>query len=233
MRNGSSGCWTRSERLTPNLELIQIVRGWIRPAPVLHLTGMKETNMTKCKKRIPTIELTAYHEAGHAVMCFLLKQRFRHVTVVPRKESLGHIDPVWAENYWKDIEWSPNPAKVEKEIKILLGGVVAEAIRIGRDNWKWDGSDIQKATDFAFRAHGTSHTGAKYIDFLLSSVRDVLDQPPNKVMVQELAKALLREKTIGYRKAREIMRRANNQHFEAEMEKANRIHRINNGGDES
>ena len=36
-------------------------------------------------------ELTAYHEAGHAVACWALRRRFSYVTLVPGEDFLGQL----------------------------------------------------------------------------------------------------------------------------------------------
>jgi|GEM_PF-4251802 len=41
---------------------------------------------------VPTIEETAYHEAGHAVACWLLRQDFERVTIVSGDDFAGRVD---------------------------------------------------------------------------------------------------------------------------------------------
>jgi hypothetical protein len=42
-------------------------------------------------KRDYELQATAYHEAGHAVVALLLGLKFRHVTIEPDSDSLGHL----------------------------------------------------------------------------------------------------------------------------------------------
>ena len=42
----------------------------------------------KAKRKFTRLERTGYHEAGHAVMCYILRQRFTKVTIVPNADVL-------------------------------------------------------------------------------------------------------------------------------------------------
>jgi len=37
------------------------------------------------------LEIAAYHEAAHAVACYLLHKRFKYVTINPEGKRLGEI----------------------------------------------------------------------------------------------------------------------------------------------
>ena len=90
-------------------------------------------------------EITAYHEAGHAIVAHFLPKTdpVRRISIVARTNSLGHTDIASEkdyENYDKE--------KLEQMIAMMLGGRVAEELffkeqSVGASN------DIERATDIA------------------------------------------------------------------------------------
>ncbi len=90
-------------------------------------------------------EITAYHEAGHAIVGELLENcdPVHKVTILPRGMALG-------------ITWSlPDTDKVHiskselmDDIKMSLGGLVAEEVVYG-ERWTGAGSDLQRVTRIA------------------------------------------------------------------------------------
>ena len=50
-----------------------------------------QTREDKRKKRGISIKLTAYHEAGHAVMAYILRVRLIEVTIIPDEDDLGKL----------------------------------------------------------------------------------------------------------------------------------------------
>jgi len=45
--------------------------------------------MTKQTATKPAEGIIAYHEAGHALICLILKNKLNSVTIIPEKETLG------------------------------------------------------------------------------------------------------------------------------------------------
>ena len=43
-------------------------------------------------KKPSKIEKIAYHEAGHAVACHLLRRAFTRVSIIPDDDSLGRVE---------------------------------------------------------------------------------------------------------------------------------------------
>src|SRR5262249_54157653 len=81
-------------------------------------------------------EITAYHEAGHAVAAMALGPPVRRVRVLPGDKFLGRCE------FGKGV-FRPTEDWLEREILIALGGIVAEAMHTG--NYSWDGAarDLQ------------------------------------------------------------------------------------------
>jgi cell division protease FtsH len=92
-------------------------------------------------------EITAYHEAGHAITCLLTPgmDPLRKVTIVPRGMALGYA---W---YAPDDEMErthTSKTRLLGEIAVALGGRVAEEIIFG-DVCTGASSDLEKVTKIA------------------------------------------------------------------------------------
>ena len=90
-------------------------------------------------------KMTAYHEAGHALVGILLKSSnpLHKVTIIPRGRALGLT--------WflpEDGKHSHNKKKIEDEIMILFGGRIAEEL-ILREVSTGASNDIERATKLA------------------------------------------------------------------------------------
>jgi len=100
------------------------------------------------RSRVPNrrdLEITAIHEAGHAVAMYRLPTHdpVRHVTIIPRGQSLGTT--------WylpKDDSANSTRNQMYEQIVSLLGGRVAEDVFLG-DISVGASSDIERATKLA------------------------------------------------------------------------------------
>lgn len=76
-------------------------------------------------------EMTAYHEAGHALVQLYDKEsdsKLYKVTILPKGGSLGHTAHVPAMD-----KYSTTAAEYTANIRVLLGGKMAEEMRYGDD----------------------------------------------------------------------------------------------------
>jgi cell division protease FtsH len=91
--------------------------------------------------------LTAYHEAGHALVAFKVKDYYpvHKVTIIPRGRSLG-VTSFMPE---KD-EYSRSLKQLKAQLAVLFGGRLAEELIFGKENITTGASmDIQMATNIA------------------------------------------------------------------------------------
>ncbi len=100
------------------------------------------------KSRVPNrkdLKVTAIHEAGHAVAMYRLPTHdpVRHVTIVPRGQSLG---TTWSMP--QDDSSNPTRNEMYEQIVSLLGGRVAEDLFLG-DISVGASNDIERATKLA------------------------------------------------------------------------------------
>jgi cell division protease FtsH len=90
-------------------------------------------------------ELTAHHEAGHALLGKLLPQANppHKVTILPRGMALGYTLPLPAED-----RYTRTRGELLAELTVLLGGRVAEEIMFGEIT-TGAANDFEQATDLA------------------------------------------------------------------------------------
>ncbi len=92
-------------------------------------------------------EMTAYHEAGHAIVGRLVPEHdpVYKVSIIPRGRALG------VTMYLPEQDrWSHSKQYLESMISSLYGGRIAEEIIYGRDKMTTGASnDIERATDLA------------------------------------------------------------------------------------
>ena len=92
-------------------------------------------------------KLTAYHEAGHAIVGELVPEHdpVHKVTIIPRGRALG-VTMFLPE----DDRYSHSKTRLESEISTLFGGRIAEEIIFGKEAVTTGASnDIERATEIA------------------------------------------------------------------------------------
>ncbi len=92
-------------------------------------------------------ELTAYHEAGHAIIAMNVPQTdpVHKATIIPRGRALGMVMQLP-----EGDRYSMNYTQMTSRLAILMGGRVAEEIKFGKDSiTSGAASDIQQATKLA------------------------------------------------------------------------------------
>jgi len=150
-------------------------------------------------------EITAYHEAGHAVAFYLLHKRFKYVTIEPEGEEWGKI--IYRQ---KILKLSTIPS--ERELKVLnrdwmisLAGPIAELILSRKCKFE----DI--IPYLGLRPNLTEHE-RKYGEFfwrhLFIEMKLLIYTPWNWHAVGALADELEKQNTIRYKEARKIIRYA-------------------------
>ncbi|ODA80999.1 hypothetical protein RJ55_03959 [Drechmeria coniospora] len=148
-------------------------------------------------------EMTAYHEAGHALVQLFDKEsssQLYKVTILPKGPSLGHTAHVPQMD-----KYSYTAAEYMANIRVLLGGKMAEELRYGDDKvTSGVSNDLEKATDLSFMmvtvfgmsdALGPVEYGRRY-ENLSSETRSVIEGEVQKSMKKsyEDVRKLLTEK---------------------------------------
>lgn len=171
-------------------------------------------------------KITAYHEAGHALVGQLLGQGLYKVTITPRGPSLGHtsFEP-------KEDLTSINFQELEAKIAMQLAGRVAEEIVFGEENVTTGAeSDLRGATDLAYKMVtrwgyskrvGLIHNTAE--DIVSTSVieeevqailqrayeRDKEILTHNRAQLSKIAEALLERETLDAKEVKQILTNSN------------------------
>jgi len=90
--------------------------------------------------------LTAFHEAGHAVMAELCGRLLTEVEIVGDREHTGSV---------QSLAFPPDPEAeaedIECHLKIILAGTVAEAMVSGRQGWDETSEDVDAAVRLGMR----------------------------------------------------------------------------------
>jgi ATP-dependent Zn protease len=151
------------------------------------------------------LQATAYHEAGHAVVAFFNRVRFKHATIIKGDDSLGHVllakSPKWFQPEYE------NTARVqffaEQRIVIDYAGQLAEGkFRGRRPRWGM-GQDNEHAVDMAFYFCGSQKTVEAYLHYCWCRSSDAVNA--RWAQIQAVAAALLERKTLTLDEVREIV----------------------------
>ena len=161
------------------------------------------------ENRVPKIRdedrrVTAYHEAGHALLAATLPAagEILQVTIVSRWGVLGSVTRAPADGDLTDDEWR---ARKEAELVIALGGLLAEAIARG-DGEMTEAmtSDIKAAERIAFELIGGPEAGLtvaeadagvrRLMNDAEGRARDILNG--QEAQLHNLAAALLEHGTL-------------------------------------
>lgn len=156
-----------------------------------------------------SLEKTAYHEAGHAVMTHSLGRRFRYVTVIPNDDYLGCVRPSAVRNFHPEWDSSRRGVRlIEGEIMIFFAGQIAEKMFSECDNWTGSRGDWSGAVDVALYLAADSEIMEAYLNLFWAKAKVTMRRPWIWHAVKALSKELLTAKKIPYLKAKEIIDRA-------------------------
>lgn len=143
--------------------------------------------------------VTAYHEAGHAVMALVLDRPVERVSVRPGHETDGIC------HFGKKV-YRPSEDWIEREILIALGGIAAEARFTGDYDWHAAGKDQRYVARLA-----TERAGEKRAERLqrrlLSRAEHIIGQEQNWKAVELIAAELLQHGEISGRTVRHLFER--------------------------
>src|SRR5262245_8326028 len=139
---------------------------------------------------------TAYHEAGHAVVALALGRLVQHISILPRRERLGHCE------HRKARLGSPTDP-LESEGLIALGGIVPEARFTGTCAWNMATTDLRYVHDLVVQRVGLRRA-ERLERRLLAKAEHLLAQEERWRAVELIAAALVRRGSISGRAARHL-----------------------------
>lgn len=144
--------------------------------------------------------LTAFHEAGHAVVALALDRPVHRVSVLPNQELLGKCE------FRKGV-FRPTDDWLETEILISLGGMVAE----GRLTRRYDRAAA--ARDLAYvrklsLQRATERQLERFEKRMLAKVENLLAEEALWRAVELIAEQLVKRGAISGRAARHLYEQA-------------------------
>jgi ATP-dependent Zn protease len=140
--------------------------------------------------------VTAYHEAGHAVVALAVGRPVHRVSVLPNRELLGKCE------FRKGVV-RPSADWVEEELLITLAGPAAEARHTGRFCPGGAARDLRYARKLAVQRAGDR--GAERLERrMLAKVENLLADDGLWRAVELIAAELVRCGTISGRAARHL-----------------------------
>ncbi len=162
-------------------------------------------------KRTKAIEALAYHEAGHAVLCWEERVRLKGASIVPDRTSAGritHSHPLKGINPELDSS-THSRVRMEKMVRILLAGTIAQRKFNAKGYRHYHGrQDHERATDLLMHYTGSTEEVEAYINLLYVQTRLALDLPWLWMAVIAVAKALLDKGELTGRETRAIIEQA-------------------------
>jgi ATP-dependent Zn protease len=154
-----------------------------------------------------SVELTAYHEAGHAFLATYLGAKVRSVTIEPDDDDgpqrFGDTQVVWRRSRLSEQKFC------EYAIKVSLAGPVAEMLYSGDPYHpglvaEW-ANDWQAAWDLAETLFPDHIQRLSYLESITSELYRLMDSEPNWSAVAALADSLLAHETLEHEDVEEIV----------------------------
>jgi ATP-dependent Zn protease len=142
--------------------------------------------------------LTAVHEAAHAVMAELCGRLLTEVEIIGDREHAGSV---------QSRAFNPSPdaetEDIERHLKIILAGIVAEAMVSGRDGWDETSEDLDAAVRLAMRLVDDCEDVLPLLEDIGSDVK--IDLERHWSAVEMLAAELLDRKTLTGSEVRKLL----------------------------
>jgi hypothetical protein len=148
--------------------------------------------------------LTAYHEAGHALMAHLCGQQITEVEIVGDADHAGSVESLsfTVDPHDEDDAGSERDA-VERRLKCVLAGTVAEAIVTGRSGWDESCEDLDIAVRLAMPLVDDCEDVVPFLEDLGSQIKD--DLRAHWDTIEVLVRELLERKSLTGSEVRRII----------------------------
>ena len=162
-------------------------------AKVTEEIGLKEPSQTSARDR----QMTAFHEAGHAVLAYVLEldDQIQVASIIKRRDTLGVVYRTPLEERHTELS-----EDMRRDIVVSLGGLAAEEIWFG-DTTTGPSSDLRHATRQAAIMLGLLGMGDNLISYGVlpqtgfndGPLGAILGNPDNRKAIGELLAACKRE----------------------------------------
>lgn len=148
--------------------------------------------------------LTAYHEAGHAVMAHLCGQIVTKVEIIGDDDHTGSVSCIrfHEEPQWLADENIPSAA-IEARVLCLVAGIAAENIVSGDLSWHESEGDLDEAVRLALRVVGSCERVLPFLKEARDHSSDLLRR--HWKAVEALAGLLLIHKSLSRDEVRQVV----------------------------
>jgi len=141
--------------------------------------------------------LTAYHEAGHAVVAIMVGRSVQKVSIVPNRTRIGACEI-------KKGRFQPSGDWLEDDVLIMFAGAVAESRLSGRYHWQGAEQDLRNIRRLTRSRAGDETRAEKLERRLLAKTEHLLGDDVTWKTVEQIATELLARETISGRSAMHI-----------------------------
>ena len=142
---------------------------------------------------VPAREFLAFHEAGHAVMAFLLGRRIRRASIRRRHGLSGHVDFEHATCGIFEVAAEHRPL-IESDVLVLLAGRAAECERTLGSPPSHAGLDRENARALLGILEDCDEVVSSWMRYLLVRAQSMLQE--EWPLVYSVARALMRDEEI-------------------------------------
>jgi len=160
------------------------------------------------KRKTSTEELTAYHEAGHAVVAFALGLPYRTISIKRDTDTLGRVHFFKMPSARAEYDTSYRQrGRLEPRIMSTLAGAIAEEIVKGTAGKLGAQKDREDAAELASRFTSSSREQQAYLKWLNVRTEELLRQRISLHRLHALAQELLVRKEMTGRECRAFLQR--------------------------
>jgi ATP-dependent Zn protease len=157
-----------------------------------------------CSDSSDHLRLTAYHEAGHAVMAELCGQHVTEVEIVGDAEHTGSVQSLRFTEEHPSVEDPSIPtAPIERRLLCTAAGMVAEGMVSGRRGWDDGCEDLDGAVRLAMQVVGDCERVIPYLEVVREHTENLLRM--NWSAVEALAGALMDRSRMSGEEVRRLL----------------------------
>lgn len=119
--------------------------------------------------------LTAYHEAGHAVMAHLCGQQITEVEIVGDDDLTGSVQSLrFTDERASEHDPALPTAPLERRLLCTVAGMVAESMISGRRSWDESCEDLDAAVRLAMQVVGDCERVIPFLEIVREHAEDLL-----------------------------------------------------------
>jgi hypothetical protein len=155
--------------------------------------------------------IRAYHEAGHALVCYLMNRHFNTLSIcdgehshdlIPSKKWEAFTPEKCADLAIRD--------RVERNILALFAGDMAQEILTGKSVARRESSNYHHISELGACVMDTGEVLNAYLHYMALRTRHLIMLPQNWDAIQILADALIKRRRLDYAAACRILDQAMN-----------------------